>query len=118
MSDLTLTPTRGDRLGPDNIPAGIAAARDRLDQLNVEIASIEGNIARLNSMLEDESATDTEYSGWVKQRVHALTAKRYGTVEREWLKAWLRTNDPDTPTRLLRGIFMELVQIKTLLARR
>ena len=118
MSDLTLTPPRAVRFGPEHTPPSVASALERLDMLNIEIVSIDGNIARLGSMMEDETLRDDEYTTSAKQRVHALTAKRYCAVELEWLKAWLRVNDPDSPPRMLRGILMELVNIKSLLARR
>jgi hypothetical protein len=95
----------------------VAAAKERLDVLHVELASIEGNIARLASMLEDDTISDDEYATVSRQRVHALTAKRYCTVEMAWLQVWLRVNDPDTTPRMLRAIFMELVQIKSILGR-
>lgn len=114
MSDLTQAP-RAVRFGPDHIPESVASAKERLDVLNVEIASIEGNIARLDSMLED--VPDDEFAVMNKQRVHALTAKRYCTVERAWLEAWLRNCDPDSLPRMLRAILMELVNIKTLIGR-
>jgi hypothetical protein len=94
----------------------VAIAKDRLDDLNVEVASIEGNIARLDAAMENVG--DDEYATMSRQHVHALTAKRYCTVEQAWLRAWLRKNDPEEPTRLLRGILLQLTKISSLLSQR
>jgi hypothetical protein len=114
MSDI-IAP-RVPRFGPDNLPSNVASAKERLDFLSVEVASIEGNIARLDSMMED-TESDGEYETLSKQRVGAITAKRYGTVEQAWLQAWLRKYDPDEPTRLLKGILMQLVTLTAAVTR-
>jgi len=112
MSELI---SRANRFGPDRLPDSAVVAKERLDLLAVEIASIEGNIARLDNMMD--VADDDEFAALNQQRVHAQTARRHCCVEQAWLKAWLRKNDHDDSTRLLRGILMQLVTLTSAVSR-